>query len=109
MIYILTAENKKHIKDVIRTSPNITILYYWNMCGHCTALKPTWEKVCIKYKNTHNCDILNVELSQLNHLPAKYRKNINGFPTIVKYKKGEKIDEYRNDRDFKSIDKFVKG
>lgn len=108
MFYILTHENKKQIIDVIKTSQNITILYYWNMCGHCTALRPTWDKVCKKYKNTSDCDIVNIEVSQINLLPPIYKKNINGFPTIVKYNKGKKKREYNGERVFKNIDKFVK-
>lgn len=109
MLYILGAENKKHIGDVLKTSPNITILYYWDMCGHCAALRPTWDKVCKKYKNASDCDILNVEATHLNHLPAKYKKGINGFPTIVKYKKGLKKGEYDDERVLKKLDMFVKG
>ena len=109
MFYILTPENKKGIRDVIKSSPNITILYYWNMCGHCTALRPTWDKVCKKYKNNGECDIIDVEVSHLPHLPAKYKKGIVGFPTIVKYNKGMKVAEYNDDREFKKIDAFVNG
>jgi thiol-disulfide isomerase/thioredoxin len=108
MFYILTTENKKGVSDVLKTSPNMTILYYWDMCGHCTALKPTWDKLCKKYKNTKDCDILNVEQTHINHLPAKYKKGINGFPTIVKYKNGKKIGEYNDERILKNIDKFIK-
>ena len=108
MFYILTTENKKGVSDVLKTSPNMTILYYWDMCGHCTALKPTWDKLCKKYKNTKDCDILNVEQAHINHLPVKYKTGINGFPTIVKYKNGKKIGEYNDERILKNIDKFIK-
>jgi len=108
MFYLLTSENKKTICDVLKKSPNITILFYWNMCGHCTALKPTWDKLCNKYKNDNNCSILNVEVSQIKNLNAKYKKNVNGFPTISKYKNGEKIGEYNGERTLKDINKFVK-
>jgi hypothetical protein len=44
----------------------------------------------------------------MNHLPVKFKKGINGFPTIVKYKNGKKIGEYSDERVFKNLDKFVK-
>ena len=109
MLYILSAENKKQVGDVLKTSPNITIFYYWDMCGHCTALRPTWDKVCNKYKNASDCDILNVEATHLKHLPVKYKKGINGFPTIVKYNEGKKRGEYDDERVLKKLVKFVKG
>jgi thiol-disulfide isomerase/thioredoxin len=108
MFYLLTSENKKSVNDIIKTSPNITILFYWNMCGHCTALKPTWDKVCNKYKKDNNCNILNVELAEIKNLKANYKKGVNGFPTIAKYKNGKKIGEYNGERTLKDINKFVK-
>ena len=107
MFYLLTGENKKQVNEVIQSSPNLTILYYWNMCGHCAALKPTWDKVCKKYNKANDCDILNVEVSHIKNLKAKYKKGVNGFPTIVKYKGGEKISEYNGERTLKNISKFV--
>lgn len=109
MLYILGAANKKQVGDVLKTSPNITILYYWDMCGHCAALKPTWEKVCKKYKNARDCDILNVEASHINHLSAKYKAGVKGFPTIAKYSLGKKQGEYEDERVLKKLEKFVKG
>ena len=108
MFYILTPDNKKGIGDVIKTSPNITIFYYWNMCGHCTALRPTWDKICKKYKNKGDCDIVNVEVSHLPHLPAKYKNGVSGFPTIAKYSQGVKVGEFNDERVFKKLDTFVK-
>jgi thiol-disulfide isomerase/thioredoxin len=109
MFYILTPDNKKGIGNVIKTSPNITIFYYWNMCGHCTALRPTWDKICKKYKNKSDCDIVNVEVSHLSHLPVKYKKGVSGFPTIAKYVQGVKVGEFNDERVFKKLDTFVKG
>jgi thiol-disulfide isomerase/thioredoxin len=108
MLYILSAENKKQVGDVLKTSPNITILYYWDMCGHCAALKPTWEKVCKKYKNARDCDILNVEATHLHLLPVKYKKGVKGYPTIIKYNEGKKEGEYDDERVFKKLEMFVK-
>ena len=108
MFYILAYENKKHVNDIIKTSPNITILFHWNMCGHCAALKPTWDKVCKKYHKIANCDVLNVEVAQLNNLGKKYKKGVNGFPTIIKYKHGKKIEEYNKERSFANLSRFVK-
>jgi thiol-disulfide isomerase/thioredoxin len=108
MFYLLTGENKKEVNEVIQKSPNLTILFYWNMCGHCAALKPTWDKVCKKYNKANDCDVLNVEVSHIKNLKAKYKKGVNGFPTFAKYKNGKKLGEYNGERTFKDISKFVK-
>ena len=109
MFYILTPENKKDVGNVLKTSSNVSVLYYWNMCGYCSALRPTWDRVCNKYKNNSDCDIIDVEVLHVNHLPAKYRKDAKGYPTIIKYNKGKKVAEFSDERVFKKLDKFVKG
>ena len=108
MFYILTLENKKQVNNILKTSPNITVLYHWNMCGYCAALKPTWIKVCKKYHNDKDCDILNVEVEQLSYLGKKYRDGVNGYPTSTKYKHGKKVAEYNEERTLKNLNKFVK-
>ena len=49
-----------------------------------------------------------MEVSQIKNLNAKYKKGVNGFPTISKYKNGKKIGEYSGERTLKDINKFVK-
>jgi thiol-disulfide isomerase/thioredoxin len=78
------------------------------MCGYCIQLKPTWHKLCNSIKNNNKITIINVESNNIKYLRAKYKKNIMGYPTIVKFSKGKKIEEYSGNRIYNDMKKFVK-
>ena len=106
MFYYLDLHNKKEVNDVIVSSSNFVILYYSDMCGHCIQLKPAWNKLCDSIKNKKDIVIVNVEANNFEHLPEKYRKNIEGYPTIIKYSRGKKI-EYNGTRELADLKKFI--
>jgi thiol-disulfide isomerase/thioredoxin len=108
MFYNLNFDNKKRINNLILSEDNVTILYYSTMCGYCIQLKPTWHKLCNSIKNNNKITIINVESNNIKYLRAKYKKNIMGYPTIVKFSKGKKIEEYSGNRIYNDMKKFVK-
>ena len=108
MFYNLNIENKKDINKNILTHDNVVILYYSDMCGYCIQLKPIWNKLCNSIKNNNSVIIVNVEYNNFKYLRAKYKKNIMGFPTIIKYSRYKKHSEYSGRRELKDMKKFVK-
>ena len=106
MFYYLNLHNKKAVNDVIVSSHNVVILYYSDMCGHCIQLKPAWNKLCNSIKNKKDITIVNVEANNFEHLPEKYRENIEGYPTIIKYSRGKKR-EYKGNRELADMKKFI--
>ena len=106
MFYYLNLHNKKEVNDVIVSSRNFVILYYSDMCGHCIQLKPTWNKLCDSIKNKKDITIINAEANNFEHLPEKYKKNIEGYPTIIKYSRGKK-SEYNGTRELADLKKFI--
>ena len=106
MFYYLNLHNKKEVNDVIVSSRNFVILYYSDMCGHCIQLKPTWNKLCNSIKDKKDITVVNVEANNFDHLPEKYKKNIEGYPTIIKYSCGKKI-EYNGNRELADMKKFI--
>jgi thiol-disulfide isomerase/thioredoxin len=107
MFYYLNLHNKKEVNDAIIAADNVVILYYSDMCGHCIQLKPTWDKLCNSIKNKKDIIIVNVEANNITHLRAKYKKNIEGYPTIIKYSRGKK-SEYEGNRELADMKKFIK-
>lgn len=70
-------------------SNNIKIEYYsLSTCPHCIEFNPIWDKFSKENKNTIKYVI---DKTDVNDKLEKY--NINGFPTIIVTKNGEKIDE----------------
>lgn len=106
MFYYLNLHNKKEVNDVIVSSRNFVILYYSDMCGHCIQLKPTWNKLCDSIKNKKDITIINAEANNFEYLPEKYKKNIEGYPTIIKYSRGKK-SEYNGTRELADLKKFI--
>ena len=108
MYFNFSETNIAAIHKIIKAHNNVTILYYSDMCGHCIQLKPVWSKICTKCVKSPDVVIINVEQANLNHLDAKYRRGIEGFPTIIKYDKGKKLSEYQGNRTMADIAKFIK-
>lgn len=108
MFYNLNIYNKKDINKIILTQDNVVILYYSNTCSYCIQLKPIWNKLCNGIKNNNSVIIVNVESNNIKYLRAKYKKNIMGYPTIIKYSTGKKHSEYSGRRELKDMKKFVK-
>lgn len=106
MLYYLNLHNKKEVNDSIISGNNVVILYYSDMCGYCIQLKPTWDKLCNSIKNKKDIIVVNVEANNFEHLPAKYKKNIDGYPTIIKYSKGKK-SQYEGNREYADMKKFI--
>jgi protein disulfide-isomerase A6 len=108
MFYNLTEDNKKDINNILNKEENVVVLYYMTYCGHCIELKPDWDKICVINKNSKDVIIVNVEADVLKYLNLKYRKNIVGFPTIIKYNKGIFVKEYDGIRKLSNLKTFIK-
>jgi len=108
MLLELSSQNSDNINNILKTKLCI-VFYYWTHCGFCQEIKPVWNKIAKKYANKSNIYIINVEVDNLELLRAKYKKNISGFPTIMKYSNGKRLEEFKGKRIFKDIDDFVKG
>lgn len=107
MFFDLSSQNSAMINKIL-SKQTCVIFYYWNLCGYCQQIKPLWNKIVQKYMNKNNIVIINVEIDNIGLLKAKYRKNINGVPTIIKCNNGKPIYEFKGKRTFKELDDFVK-
>jgi len=107
MIFEFNKDSEKDVHKILKQHNNVTILYHSDMCGHCLKLMPLWKRASKKYDKSEEIAIINVEANNINLLQVKYKKNIEGFPTILKYKNGKLIDEYTGDRKTKSLNMFI--
>ena len=105
MFYILSSENASQVNSILGKEPCV-VFYYWNMCGYCKQIIPVWNKVCKKHLKS-KVNIINVEMDQMPLLKPKYKKNISGVPTIIRYIKGKRMEEFNGDRMYKQLNDFV--
>lgn len=106
MLYILTKDNYNEINKILCKKKTI-VLYHWNNCVHCLQLIPIWNEICKKYVKNKNINIINAELEYIYLLKKKYKKNISGFPTIIKYKNGKRFDEFHKERTIDNLNDFI--
>jgi len=82
---------------------------YANWCGHCQNMKPEWEK--LKNENDffrrNDINIVEIEESKLNDRTNQLHQS-RGFPTLIYYHDGEKIDYDGEDRTKQSFINFLK-
>lgn len=84
----------------IEDGPTI-VLYYLKDCGHCNALRPTWDEV--KQMTTYVC--LEIEKEDITKLPEHLQITI--FPTIAIVRNGKIVTEYFGNRTKESIQTFI--
>lgn len=108
MIYNLTNLNKKNINKILIEHNNVVVLYHSNTCGYCIDLMPLWKRVTNKYIKDNNVIIINAEANDIKYLRVKFKKNITGYPTIMKYSNGKMIGEYDGEKKARTLNKFFK-
>lgn len=83
------------------------VLYYAEWCGHCNAMKPEWEKVVEKLKDSGKINIADVKSDFIDALTSKPKPKIEGFPTIKMYNKGREVAKFEDERSAEKLEKFA--
>jgi len=75
-------------------------------CGHCENFQPTWDLLVKNYGNIKDIELIQVISNQKPELVEKFK--IQGFPTILFIKDSQKVSEYKGDRSYEDLVKYMK-
>ncbi|KAL8277874.1 hypothetical protein RQP46_009693 [Phenoliferia psychrophenolica] len=80
------------------------VKFYAPWCGHCKTLAPKWKELAASVKGQVN--VFEMDCDDSKNKKACRAENISGFPTLVFYNEGARV-EYKGKRDPASMKAFA--
>jgi thiol-disulfide isomerase/thioredoxin len=83
----------------------VIVLYHLPGCGWCKKMMPEWDKFQKAHKGDSDVSIKKIDCSKKPE--AAEKEGIKGFPTIIKFKDGEK-EGFDGDRTAEALEGFLR-
>lgn len=81
------------------------IKFFAPWCGHCRNLLPAWNDLGQKFLSNSNVKIAKVDCTSQENLCSKHK--VDGYPTLLLFKNGKRLVEYKGNRELASLHSFV--
>jgi protein disulfide-isomerase-like protein len=101
---VLSNDDASNLSNLLKDG-NWMVLYYAEWCGHCQSMKPEWEKLVEKMKDSKQVNLADVKSDVIDSL--KQKPQIEGFPTIKMYNKGKEVAKFEDERSVEKMEKFA--
>jgi thioredoxin domain-containing protein 5 len=103
-VYELTS---KTFHKVLTKPGFLFVKFYAPWCSHCKDMADTWVDLARRLGHRKNVRIGNVDCMANSELCMN--QHVSGYPTLLLYKNGLKINDYAGERDLGSMHSFVAG
>ncbi|XP_023229133.1 thioredoxin domain-containing protein 5-like [Centruroides sculpturatus] len=81
------------------------VKFFAPWCGHCRNLEPTWNHLGQKFSMNDRIKIAKVDCTLHENLCSKHK--VDGYPTLLLFRNGERMAEYKGNRELPSLHDFV--
>ncbi|CAG0919775.1 unnamed protein product [Notodromas monacha] len=97
--------DKSIFLHIINTNRIILVEFYAPWCGHCKSLEPEYAKAAELLKDD-GIKLAKVDATQEEELSKSY--GVTGFPTLMLFLNGVKVEEYQGPRNAHSIAEYMR-
>lgn len=104
---VLTLDDST-IEEAIANNANILVEFYAPWCGHCKKLAPEYERAANLLKERgSNVVVAKIDADSQKAAAGKYE--IRGFPTLLFFNNGQKVEKYSGPRTAEGIADYLQG
>jgi len=97
----------KTFDEQIKNLDSALVMFYAPWCGHCKKMKPDFAKAALMLATEQiNAKVVAVDCTVHRKLSEKYE--IQGFPTLKYFEKGQSVAEYEGQRTAEAMVDFIK-
>ena len=98
------SESRETFESILKKHPVVVALFFTDWCGHCKVIKPKFTEAAQTAGDTYP-HFIQVDGTIRKDLLQQF--GIRGFPTILKFHNGVKVDTYRGNRQVQDILRFA--
>eukprot|EP00088_Acartia_fossae_P059160 TRINITY_DN6994_c0_g1_i2.p1 TRINITY_DN6994_c0_g1~~TRINITY_DN6994_c0_g1_i2.p1 ORF type:complete len:684 (+),score=152.98 TRINITY_DN6994_c0_g1_i2:49-2100(+) len=97
--------NRDTFAHFVKPKELVMVEFYAPWCGHCKTLEPEYEKAAKQLKKD-GLILAKVDATKESELAKEYM--VQGFPTMLLFRKGEKVEDYEGGRTSDEIIEYMK-
>jgi len=83
------------------------VKFYAPWCGHCKKMAPAWDELAKEVDGDKSISTTIAKVDCTKHQSVCQEQGVGGYPTIMFFRGGEKVENYRGGRTFKDLKEYV--